>query len=91
MRAARLRRRTLTPLLALGLLACDTAHSAAADLGLDPQTAEAVRARVLPTAAELAWQTLQWRDALADAVLEADAVDRPVLLWAMNGHPLGCT
>ena len=25
------------------------------------------------------------------AINEAGKTDRPVLLWAMNGHPLGCT
>jgi hypothetical protein len=24
-------------------------------------------------------------------VKEAQEKDRPILLWAMNGHPLGCT
>jgi len=51
----------------------------------------AVRDRVLPTAEELEWRAIPWRDSLGGAVLEADEVERPVLLWAMNGHPLGCT
>ena len=37
------------------------------------------------------WQTLPWRAELGAALLEASAADRPVLLWAMNGHPLGQT
>ena len=28
---------------------------------------------------------------LAEAVVQAHAQDMPILLWAMNGHPLACT
>ena len=44
-----------------------------------------------PSAAEEAWQTIPWRPTFWDAVVEAQAADKPVLLWAMNGHPLACT
>ena len=57
-------------------------------------TAEAcaqVRETVLPSVSEEQWRTISWRDTLGGAVLEADEQQRPVLLWAMNGHPLGCT
>jgi hypothetical protein len=50
-----------------------------------------IRDRVLPTADELAFQKLGWRSTLWQAVVEARAAGKPVLLWAMNGHPLGCT
>lgn len=52
---------------------------------------EQCREQVLPDASELAWRAVPWRASLAQAALEADAQDKPVLLWAMNGHPLGCT
>ena len=38
-----------------------------------------------------AWQRIPWRTAFAPALLEASRGKKPVLLWAMNGHPLGCT
>ncbi|HEY6564125.1 MAG TPA: hypothetical protein VIY86_06485 [Pirellulaceae bacterium] len=44
-----------------------------------------------PTAEELEWRGLNWRTSLGVAVDEADRTHRPILLWAMNGHPLGCT
>ena len=47
--------------------------------------------RVLPSVAEMVWQQLEWRPTLWDAVVEAHKSKRPVLLWAMNGHPLGQT
>jgi len=46
---------------------------------------------VLPLEAEEQWRTIPWHDTLGAAMLQADEQQRPVLLWAMNGHPLGCT
>ena len=46
---------------------------------------------VLPTEKDLAYKAIPWRASFWDAVVEAQAKDRPILLWAMNGHPLGCT
>ena len=46
---------------------------------------------VFPSKDELAWQSIPWRASFWEAVVEADRQRRPVVLWAMNGHPLGCT
>jgi hypothetical protein len=46
---------------------------------------------ILPKKSELAWRTIGWRETLGEAWLEAQKQDMPILLWAMNGHPLGCT
>lgn len=46
---------------------------------------------VLPDAAEDAWRQVAWIPAYAEAVLAAERQDKPLLMWAMNGHPLGCT
>jgi hypothetical protein len=40
---------------------------------------------------ELKWERLGWRPELGAAVQEAKALQRPILLWAMNGHPCGLT
>jgi len=37
-------------------------------------------------AAAVGFHTTLW-----EAVVEANATDKPVLLWAMNGHPMACT
>ena len=34
---------------------------------------------------------IPWRPSFWEGVVEAQARDRPLLLWTMNGHPLGCT
>ncbi|MCA8964561.1 MAG: hypothetical protein H6838_00730 [Planctomycetes bacterium] len=46
---------------------------------------------VLPSADELQWREIPWLGTLGEAVVQAHAQDKPVLLWAMNGHPLACT
>jgi hypothetical protein len=46
---------------------------------------------ILPKKRDLRWQAVPWRASFWDAVLRGAETDRPVLLWAMNGHPLGCT
>src|SRR5262245_4810312 len=58
------------------------------------QSADAFAAllqRIRPAADELAFLAVPWRTELRTALVEGDAQDKPVLLWAMNGHPLGQT
>ena len=56
-----------------------------------PEEFRACAEAVAPDAGQLAWEQVSWRASFAAGVLEADSSDKPVLLWAMNGHPLGCT
>ena len=58
---------------------------------LDSTSFETLWKQVVPGADELEWLEIPWRAVLGDAVHEAHAADKPILLWAMNGHPLGCT
>ena len=48
-------------------------------------------AEILPQPEELAWRAVPWRAEFRTALLEAGESGKPVLLWAMNGHPLGQT
>ena len=83
-------RRTL-PLF--GLLAAVSAQEAAAPRVPLPTIANvaAWRDHILPTADELRWQQIPWRQSFGDGIRAADEAGRPLLFWAMNGHPLGCT
>ena len=36
-------------------------------------------------------ERIGWRNEFWPAVEEARRLGRPILLWTMNGHPLGCT
>lgn len=55
----------------------------------DAQVRE-LHAKVVP-AAEDKWQTIPWKTDLLDARALAAKEGKPVFLWSMNGHPLGCT
>ena len=48
-------------------------------------------AAVLPQPGEDRWLEVPWRTNLMEARAEADAQKKPLFLWIMNGHPLGCT
>jgi hypothetical protein len=73
------------------LLLCATPLWAQETPALSAATFDELRARILPGSDELTWREIPWRAALWEGVLEAQAAEKPLLLWAMNGHPLGCT
>jgi len=58
---------------------------------LQGRALEAWLCEIQPAPAELEWTAIPWRASFGAAVLEAEEQAKPVLLWAMNGHPLGCT
>jgi hypothetical protein len=58
---------------------------------LDTTTFAELRDFVRPTKEETAWRDLGWHPTLWGAVVAAHRAKKPILLWAMNGHPLGCT
>ena len=45
---------------------------------------------LVPTAVEK-WQTIPWKVDLLAARDEAVKEKKLLFMWAMNGHPLGCT
>jgi hypothetical protein len=56
---------------------------------LTDESFEKVRGFIVPDDKELAWRKVGWRATFLDGVVEAQKADKPVLLWTMNGHPLG--
>ena len=46
---------------------------------------------VLPRESELAWEEIPWLPSFAEGMRAAGERGAPLLLWLMNGHPLGCT
>ena len=50
-----------------------------------------IRDAIRPSEEENSWKKIGWRNAFWPAVQEARELGRPILLWTMNGHPLGCT
>ena len=37
------------------------------------------------------WRTIPWHTNLLSAQALAVKLDKPLFIWAMDGHPLGCT
>ena len=49
------------------------------------------RKYIEPTELDLAWTGIPWRTSFQEGLLESGVKQKPMLMWAMNGHPLGCT
>ena len=58
---------------------------------LDAESFPRWLAHLTPAEREQRWTAIPWRASVWPALTEAQAADRPVLVWAMNGHPLACT
>ena len=58
---------------------------------LTKATYDTYRDEVLPDPAERKWEQIAWYPNYADGLAEAARQEKPVMLWVMNGHPLGCT
>lgn len=50
-----------------------------------------LHALMQPTTEELKWQQIPWQTNLWDARRKAAETGKPIYLWEMDGHPLGCT
>jgi hypothetical protein len=37
------------------------------------------------------WKTIPWKISLLEAQQEAARQQKPLFIWAMDGHPMGCT
>jgi hypothetical protein len=49
------------------------------------------RDHVLPTSTEQSYRTIAWRPSVLHGIIDAQKLDKPIMLVLMNGHPLGCT
>jgi hypothetical protein len=49
------------------------------------------RELIRPKTSELVFEQCEWKPTFWEAVLEAQVKQKPILLWAMNGHPMACT
>ena len=59
---------------------------------LDDDNLERWMTYVRPTEQELTWRSeIRWHTSLGVAAKEAKALNRPILLWTMNGNPCGET
>ena len=58
---------------------------------LTDQNYEIWRDYILPTESDLKWASIPCRSSFQDGLIDANVQQKPMLLWVMNGHPLGCT
>jgi hypothetical protein len=77
---------TVTFLLAFGLF---LVRSVAADPLTEKQFTELHKQ--LQPADDEPWRTIPWNISLLDAQRLAAEQKKPLFIWAMDGHPLGCT
>ncbi|RIK78905.1 MAG: hypothetical protein DCC68_14195 [Planctomycetota bacterium] len=56
-----------------------------------PDKFAALHKLIQPTADESAWLSIRWQTDLWQAREKAATEGKPILLWEMDGHPLGCT
>lgn len=57
---------------------------------LDKTDFETLQEALTPDSNEL-WRQIPWTISLLDGQRKAVAENKPIFIWAMDGHPLGCT
>jgi hypothetical protein len=62
----------------------------AAEPNADEQL-DKLAALIKPDAGEDKWANIPWQTSLWEARKVAAKEGKPILLWEMDGHPLGCT
>ena len=50
-----------------------------------------LHALIKPKSSESKWTEIPWMTSLWEARQRAATAGKPILLWEMDGHPLGCT
>jgi len=80
----------LTVALAAAISALSPPARACAAPPLSDEAAARLRKVIRPAEGEDPFDTIPWETSLWDARAKAAADGKPVLLWEMDGHPLGC-
>ena len=63
---------------------------AAAPVQVSPQRFKELHSLIKPAASEEKWAQIPWMASLWEARQRAATEGKPILLWEMDGHPLGC-
>jgi hypothetical protein len=79
------------PLMLLGGLTVLVSRAEPAVHPICPDDFEQLRKLVKPDVDEQVWMQIPWLTSLWEARRQAAANGKPILLWEMDGHPLGCT
>ena len=81
---------SVKPLLAFGLALVGGACASAAE-PLRPEQFAEIKTLIKPGDDEDRWAKIPWLTDLWQARKLAARQGKPILLWEMDGHPLGCT
>ena len=57
----------------------------------DPAWFHSAHSALIPKKENERWTEIPWESDLAAARKKAAAENKPLLMWVMDGHPLGCT
>ena len=82
--------RLLALTLTATILVPSFASSSSTAEDLTEQRFRQLHKQLQPAADEL-WRTIPWRTSLLKAQQIAITEKKPIFIWAMDGHPLGCT
>ena len=77
--------------LAGGLVAFLTATALHAADPISPEQFNRLHALIKTPPTQDKWEQIPWQTDLWQARQRAAAEGKPILLWEMDGHPLGCT
>jgi hypothetical protein len=72
------------------LAALFAAAPASAAEAIDPAHFDRLHRLIKPQPEESAWTQIRWLADLWEARKQAAAQGKPILVWEMDGHPLGC-
>ena len=76
-------------LLSLGILGLAAGAARVAE-PVAPDQFKALHALIKPQAGEDKWAQIPWLENLWEARKQAARQGKPILLWEMDGNPLGC-
>ena len=71
------------------MMLCAARLSRAAE-PITPEQLARLRAEIPPAPSEQKWTQIPWQTSLWAARQQAAKEGKPILLWEMDGHPLGC-
>jgi hypothetical protein len=78
-------------LFAIALGGCLTPGVTTTADPIPPDELPALHALIKPHPGEEKWTQIPWLTSLWEARQRAAAEGKPILLWEMDGNPLGCT
>ncbi|MDB4393911.1 hypothetical protein N9Z67_01020 [Rhodopirellula sp.] len=77
-------------IVVIGLLLLVAADNKLVAAELSEQRCKKLVAELQP-GKDAVWRTIPWKLSVLEARAASLKEDKPIFIWAMDGHPLGCT